>query len=84
MKVWIDADMCGGGGQCSEIAPDIFVLRDDGTSAAHQNGVIPIDTYGQIEWAQVPDNRTEAAIHAAEQCPGEIIHIDISLPLSGY
>ena len=76
MKVWIDSDLCSGCGQCSQLAPDLFVLRDDGTSAAHQNGVIPYDIHGQIDWAQVPDNRTDAARRAAEQCPGEIIVID--------
>jgi ferredoxin len=76
MRVWIDSDLCSGCGQCSEIAPDIFVLRDDGTSAAKQNGVVPIDIHGQTDWAQVPDDRVDAARHAAEQCPGEIIQID--------
>jgi ferredoxin len=76
MKVWIDSDLCSGGGGCSEIAPDIFVLLDNGTSAVKQNGVVPRDVYGQIEWAQIPDDRIDAARHAAEQCPGEIIQID--------
>ena len=30
MKVWIDQDLCTGDGLCEEIAPDVFVLLDDG------------------------------------------------------
>jgi ferredoxin len=52
------------------------VLQDNGTSAAKQNGVIPIDIHGHTDWAQVPDDRINAAREAAEQCPGEIIQID--------
>jgi ferredoxin len=76
MRVWIDSDLCSGTGQCSEIAPDIFVLLDDGTSAAKQNGVVPRDVNGEIGWAEVPDDRIDAAMSAARQCPGEIIQID--------
>jgi ferredoxin len=76
MRVWVDSDLCSGTGQCSEIAPDIFVLLDGGSSAAKQNGVVPRDVNGEIEWAQVPEDRMDAALHAANQCPGEIIHIE--------
>jgi ferredoxin len=51
------------------------VLQDNGTSAAKQNGVVPINIHGQTDWAQVPDDRLDAARQAAEQCPGEIIQI---------
>jgi ferredoxin len=31
---------------------------------------------GHTTWAHIPDDRIDAARHAAEQCPGEIIRID--------
>jgi len=30
MKVWIDQDLCTGDGLCEEIAPDVFIMLDDG------------------------------------------------------
>ena len=32
MKVWIDQDLCTGDGLCAEIAPDVFTMKNDGSS----------------------------------------------------
>lgn len=86
MKVWIDQDLCTGDGLCEEIAPDIFFGQDDGLfyvkeSAAHFgeetrfDGVThPAGSDGQ---ARIPEKLIEAAIEAAEECPGECIFIEV-------
>ena len=86
MKVWIDQDLCTGDGLCEEIAPDIFFAQDDGLfyvkeSAAHFgeetrfDGVAnPAGSDGQ---ARIPEPLIEAAIEAAEECPGECIFIEV-------
>lgn len=71
MRVWIDSDLCSGTGQCSEIAPDIFVLLDDATSAAKQSRVArPIEStpsaWGQLKPANSVFNELEVAVGAAE------------------
>ena len=38
MKVWIDQDLCTGDGLCAEIAPDVFVMRDDGLAYVQEGG----------------------------------------------
>ena len=32
LKVWVDQDLCTGDGLCEEIAPEVFVMHDDGLS----------------------------------------------------
>ena len=40
MKVWIDQDLCTGDGLCEEIAPDVFVLLDDGLAYVREGETI--------------------------------------------
>jgi len=40
MKVWIDQDLCTGDGLCEEIAPDVFVLLDDGLAYVRDGDTI--------------------------------------------
>ncbi len=89
MMVWIDQDLCTGDGICEEIAPDVFVARDDGLwvvkeEAAHFGATIIFDDEtgdghgpeGAKGVARVPDKLMEDVIEAAEECPGECIMIE--------
>lgn len=81
MKVWIDQDLCTGDGLCCEIAPDVFVMLEDGLAYVQENGKIYSKLRGNPEGAagaaQFPDNLIEAVVEAAEDCPGECIFIEI-------
>ena len=39
MKVWIDQDLCTGDGLCAEIAPDVFIMEEDGLAYVAEAGV---------------------------------------------
>jgi ferredoxin len=73
MNVWIDQDLCTGDGLCAEIAPDVFVLLDDGLAY-----VVDKDksVKRMTETVPVPDNLLDAVIESAEECPGECIFIE--------
>ncbi len=86
MKVWIDQDLCTGDGLCEEIAPDIFFGQDDGLfyvkeSASHFGEEKKFDgvanAAGSAGMARIPEPLIEAAIEAAEECPGECIFIEV-------
>jgi len=85
LMVWIDQDLCTGDGICEEIAPDVFVGRDDGLwvvkeEASHWGSTVVFDGSGAPDGAQgvarVPDSQLEDVIEAAEECPGECIMIE--------
>ncbi len=89
LKVWIDQDLCTGDGICEEIAPDVFVGRDDGLwvvkeEATHFGAAIVFDGEtvdghgpdGARGVARVPDSQIDIVIEAAEECPGECIMIE--------
>lgn len=75
--VWIDQDLCTGDGLCEEICPDIFFGADDGLFyvkdvVEKKNTANPRLRMGN-GLAFVPDNLVDAAVEAAEECPGECI-----------
>ncbi len=87
--VWIDQDLCTGDGICEEIAPDVFVGRDDGlwvvkeeakyfgTTTVFDDGEGPgHGPEGSRGVARVPDELIEDVIESAEECPGECIMIE--------
>jgi len=89
LMVWIDQDLCTGDGICEEIAPDVFVGREDGLwvvkeEAAHFGKTVVFDAKGGDGHgpegargvARVPDSQTDIVIEAAEECPGECIMIE--------
>ena len=89
LMVWIDQDLCTGDGICEEIAPDVFIGRDDGLwvvkeEAAHFGETVVFDGEdgaghgpdGARGVARVPDGLVEAVVEAAEECPGECIMIE--------
>ena len=54
LMVWIDQDLCTGDGICEEIAPDVFVGRDDGLwvvkeEASHFGATIVVTTRTAID-----------------------------------
>ena len=80
MKVWIDQDLCTGDGLCEEIAPDVFVMLDDGLAYVRDGDTIFAASEGNPEGAKgmadFRDERRELVVEAAEECPGECIYIE--------
>ncbi len=80
MKVWIDQDLCTGDGLCEEIAPDVFVLLDDGLAYVREGEKIFATSEGNAEGAEgladIPDAQLDAVVESAEECPGECIFIE--------
>ncbi|MDH3306123.1 MAG: ferredoxin [Acidimicrobiia bacterium] len=87
--VWIDQDLCTGDGICEEIAPDVFVGRDDGLWVVKEDAqffekaIVFDDVDGEGHGpegsrgvARVPDQLIEDVIESAEECPGECIMIE--------
>ena len=66
MKVWI--------------APDVFVLLDDGLAYVREGDKIYAASEGNPEGAAglagFPDDQLDAVVEAAEECPGECIFIE--------
>jgi len=87
MKVWIDQDLCTGDGLCAEIAPDVFVMQNDGLAYVQE----VVGNFGELKifsathgneqgaegMARVPKGQEEAVVEAAEECPGECIFIEL-------
>lgn len=80
MKVWIDQDLCTGDGLCEEIAPDVFVLLDDGLAYVREGDKIFAQSEnkpeGALGLAEVPPSQIELVVESAEECPGECIFIE--------
>lgn len=80
MKVWIDQDLCTGDGLCEEIAPDVFVLLDDGLAYVREGEKIYAGEKGNPQSSQgvavVPSGQDDITIEAAEECPGECIFLE--------
>ena len=79
MKVWIDQDLCTGDGLCEEIAPDVFILLDDGLAYVREGDKVFAAAKGNPQGAegiaQVPAGLEDATRESAEECPGESIFI---------
>ena len=89
LMVWIDQDLCTGDGICEEIAPEVFVGRDDGLwvvkeDSKHFGSSVVFDgedgdghgPEGARGLARIPDSLIEDTIESAEECPGECIMIE--------
>ena len=84
LRVWIDQDLCTGDGICAEICPPLFFGFDDGLFyVKEEDDPTGLGPDGQpklqmgVGTAAVPDRLAEAAIEAAEDCPGECIFFDV-------
>jgi ferredoxin len=62
MRVWIDQDQCTGDGLCEETCSKVFMMGNDGLAYVH----------GDV----VPEDWEDAAVEAAETCPGECIFVE--------
>ena len=80
LPIWIDQDLCTGDGLCEEIAPDVFTLLDDGLAYVKEGDKVYATAKGLPQgadgMANIPDNRIDAVIESAEECPGECIFIE--------
>ena len=76
MRVWIDQDLCTGDGLCAEIAPDVFIMRDDGLAYVQEKGHIYENPGGALGLASFGPELLDAVIESAEECPGECIYIE--------
>jgi ferredoxin len=76
MKVWIDQDLCTGDGICAEIAPQVFVMLDDGLAYVKEGEKVFSSPGGAAGMAVVPDGMEDAVIESAEECPGECIFLE--------
>lgn len=80
MKVWIDQDLCTGDGLCAELAPQVFIMLEDGIAYVKQGDAVFAKRRGLPEGsdglADVPNEVLDAVIEAAEECPGECIFLE--------
>ncbi len=85
MRVWIDHSECTGDGLCEETCSTAFTLLDDGLAYVREDAryfgetrvLRPLDDAGgQTAQGRVPDEWVDAALEAAEMCPGECIFIE--------
>ena len=76
MRVWIDQDLCTGDGLCTDHAPEVFTLLEDGIAYVKQQAKVLNDPGGSGSLAVVPGPLQLATVHAAEDCPGECIFIE--------
>ena len=76
MRVWIDQDLCTGDGLCTDHAPEVFTLLEDGIAYVRTGELVHNDPGGPQGMAVVPDGLHKQALDAAEDCPGECIFIE--------
>lgn len=76
LRVWIDQDLCTGDGICTDHAPDVFTILEDGIAYCQENGRTLNDPGGAAQLAVVPAARETDVIDAAADCPGECIFIE--------
>jgi ferredoxin len=88
VKVWIDQDLCTGDGICVEICPSVFDMHEDGLAYVKEadwptlygpsGAVVGEPALRMAEgMAVVPEGDVDAAIEAAEECPGECIYFEV-------
>jgi len=77
MKVWIDQDLCTGDGLCTDHAPDVFTLLEDGIAYVKEAERVLNDPGSSASLASVPAALEHAVVQAADDCPGECIFIEV-------
>ncbi len=77
MRVWIDQDLCTGDGLCTDHAPDVFTLLEDGIAYVKEAGLVLNDPGSAGSLARVPSHLEGDVVHAADDCPGECIFIEL-------
>ena len=76
LRVWIDQDLCTGDGICTDHAPRVFTILEDGIAYCREGDRTLNDPGGSAEMAVVPLELEANVIHAAGECPGECIFIE--------
>ena len=77
LRVWIDQDLCTGDGLCVDHCPEVFVLLEDGISYVHDAAGTRNDPGGADGVVEVASRWETAVVHAAEDCPGECIYLEL-------
>ena len=77
LKVWIDQDLCTGDGLCTNHAPSVFRILEDGIAYCHEGDRVFNDPGGSAELAVVPLHLERAVVEAAAECPGECIFVEV-------
>lgn len=77
MRVWIDQDLCTGDGLCTDHAPDVFTLLEDGIAYVKHDDRVLNDPGGAAGLARVPGELEPDVVAAADDCPGECIFIEL-------
>ena len=77
LLVWIDQDLCTGDGLCVDHCPEVFTILEDGIAYVHDDRGVRNDPGGAEGVVDVPGRRDAAVLHAAEDCPGECIFIEL-------
>jgi ferredoxin len=77
LKVWIDQDLCTGDGLCTDHAPEVFRILEDGIAYCLEGTKVFNDPGGSAEMAVVPRASEGSVIASAAECPGECIFIEI-------
>ncbi|MFN8016033.1 MAG: ferredoxin [Acidimicrobiia bacterium] len=81
LKVWIDPDLCTGDGLCTDIAPPIFEMGDDGIAYVKDGDEhLHHPEEGPEPLANIPAGQEKLVVEAAEECPGECIFIAAETP----
>jgi ferredoxin len=76
VRVWIDQDLCTGDGLCTDHAPEVFTVLEDGIAYVCEAGRVLNDPGQAGALAHVPPPLRLAVVHAAEDCPGECIFLE--------
>ncbi len=76
LLVWIDQDLCTGDGICTDHAPEVFRILEDGIAYVVEDNVVLNDPGGSGSLAVVPQRSEKAVIDSAGECPGECIFIE--------
>ena len=76
LRVWIDQDLCTGDGICTDHAPAVFTILEDGIAYCRQGDKTFNDPGGSVELAVVDLADEADVVHAAGECPGECIFIE--------
>ncbi len=78
LRVWIDQDLCTGDGICTDHAPAVFAILEDGIAYCTEGERVFNDPGGAAELAIVPPSDEGQVIHAAAECPGECIFLEFT------
>lgn len=77
LKVWIDQDLCTGDGICTDHAPEVFTILEDGIAYCKEGLRVLNDPGGSAELAVVPAHAEIGVVAAASECPGECIFVEL-------